>query len=74
MFRHWYKYQGFLVAFYCPAVYCQFLDLQQYGWTSPAQIHCITALWLNIFVCKRLVSMFILSDDLFIFIVEIPGA
>ena len=25
------KHQGFLVAFHCPTIYHQFLDLQQYG-------------------------------------------
>ena len=36
MFRCRYKCQGFLVAFYFPTIYSQFLDLQQYGWTTPS--------------------------------------
>ena len=32
--KRWCKRQNFLVAFYFPAIYRQFLDLQQYGWTT----------------------------------------
>ena len=39
MLSRWYKHQGFLVAFYFPTVYHQFLNLQQYGWT-PTSYHC----------------------------------
>ena len=39
MLSCWYKCQGFLVAFYFPTVYRQFLNLQQYGWT-PTSYRC----------------------------------
>ena len=37
----WCKHQGFLVVFYFPTIYRQFLDLQQYGWIYDCRCqHC----------------------------------
>ena len=47
----WCKCQGFLVAFYFPTVYRQFLDLQQYGWIyrcNGLQTHKRRALYVRI--------------------------
>ena len=35
MFRRWYKHQGFLVAFYFPTVYRQFLCWKFYNMAEP---------------------------------------